>query len=153
MGAAFFYHLTDGPAEELLPQLLKLAGKQGWRVEIRGRAARAMDRLDAALWRMGPPESFLPHGRAGGPHDAAQPILLTAEGEAAPGLPCVICLDGAEAQAEEVQAAERVCILFDGFDEAAVQAARGQWKRLTGAGCAAQYWAQQDGRWTKKAEG
>ena len=27
MGAAFFYHLTDGPAEELLPQLLKLAGE------------------------------------------------------------------------------------------------------------------------------
>ena len=44
MGAAFFYHLTDGPAEELLPQLLKLAGKQGWRVEIRGRAARARRR-------------------------------------------------------------------------------------------------------------
>ncbi len=153
MGATFFYHLTEGPAEELLPQLLGLAGKQGWRVEIRGRAARAMDRLDAALWRMGPPESFLAHGRAGGPHDGAQPILLTAEGEAAPNLPCVICLDGAEIAPEEVQAAERACILFDGFDEAAVQAARGQWKRLTGAGCAAQYWAQEGGRWTKKAEG
>ncbi|MCP1167749.1 DNA polymerase III subunit chi [Limimaricola litoreus] len=153
MGAAFFYHLTEGPAEELLPQLLKLAGKQGWRVEIRGRAARAMDRLDAALWRMGPPESFLAHGRAGGAQDAAQPILLTAEGEPAPGVPCVICLDGAEAQPDEVQAAERVCILFDGFDQEAVQAARGQWKRLTGAGCSAQYWAQENGRWTKKAEG
>ncbi|MBB3710617.1 DNA polymerase-3 subunit chi [Limimaricola variabilis] len=153
MGAALFYHLTDSPAEALLPQLLGLAAKQGWRVEIRGGSAAAMDRLDVALWRMGPPESFLAHGRAGGPHDAAQPVLLTAQGEAAPKLPCVICLDGAEVSPDEVQAAERVCILFDGHDPMAVQAARGQWKGLTGAGCAAQYWAQEDGRWTKKAEG
>ncbi|SDE16750.1 DNA polymerase III subunit chi [Limimaricola pyoseonensis] len=153
MGAAFFYHLTEGPAEEVLPQLLVQAGRKGWRVELRGRDARAMERLDLALWRAGPPDAFLPHGLAGGAHDAAQPVLLTVAGGDAPGLPCVICLDGAETAPEEVNAAERVCILFDGFDESAVQAARGQWKRLTGAGCSAQYWAQEDGRWVKKAEG
>jgi DNA polymerase-3 subunit chi len=47
---------------------------------------------------------------------------------------------------------ERVCILFDGNDDAAVQVARGQWKALTGAGCAAQYWSEAGGRWEKKAE-
>jgi len=54
--------------------------------------------------------------------------------------------------AEEVQALERVCILFDGRDEAALQAARSQWKALTAAGCAAQYWSEESGRWQKKAE-
>jgi DNA polymerase III subunit chi len=53
---------------------------------------------------------------------------------------------------EEVAAMERVCILFDGNDEAAVAQARGQWKALTGAGCAAAYWSEESGRWEKKAE-
>ena len=30
--------------------------------------------------------------------------------------------------------------------------ARGQWKALTGAGCAAEYWSEESGRWEKKAE-
>ena len=59
---------------------------------------------------------------------------------------------GAEVTAAEVSAAERVCILFDGHDEGALNHARGQWKTLTKEGCHAQYWAQEDGRWTKKAE-
>jgi DNA polymerase-3 subunit chi len=33
-----------------------------------------------------------------------------------------------------------------------VQAARVQWKALTGAGCAAQYWSEESGNWEKKAE-
>ena len=36
---------------------------------------------------------------------------------------------------------------------AAVSITDTEWKRLTRAGCAAQYWAQENGRWTKKAEG
>ena len=59
---------------------------------------------------------------------------------------------GADVTAVEVAALERVCILFDGHDGAALDQARGQWKALTDAGCSAQYWAQEGGRWTKKAE-
>jgi DNA polymerase-3 subunit chi len=46
----------------------------------------------------------------------------------------------------------RVCILFDGNDDAALDTARGQWKALTRAGCSAQYWSEESGRWEKKAE-
>ena len=53
---------------------------------------------------------------------------------------------------EEVEALERVCILFDGNDAAALDAARGQWKGLTGAGCKAQYWSEESGRWEMRAE-
>ena len=52
----------------------------------------------------------------------------------------------------EVQALERVCVIFDGNDPAALDIARGQWKALTDAGCAAQYWSEESGRWEKKAE-
>jgi DNA polymerase-3 subunit chi len=51
-----------------------------------------------------------------------------------------------------VKALERVCILFDGNDGRAVEGARAQWRALTGAGCAAQYWSEASGRWEKKAE-
>jgi DNA polymerase-3 subunit chi len=61
-------------------------------------------------------------------------------------------LDGAEVTPAEVAAAERVWILFDGRDETAVARARDQWKALTGAGTAAQYWSEESGRWQKKAE-
>jgi DNA polymerase-3 subunit chi len=51
-----------------------------------------------------------------------------------------------------VQRLERVCVLFDGNDPSAVETARGQWRNLTGAGCSAQYWSEESGRWEKKAE-
>ena len=98
-----------------------------------------------------PEEEFLPHGLAGGTHDAMQPVLLTT-GPAANEPQCEMCVDGAQISAEEVNALERVCILFDGTDEMAVQGARVQWKTLTDAGCAAQYWSEETGKWEKKAE-
>ncbi|PYE82305.1 DNA polymerase III subunit chi [Pseudoroseicyclus aestuarii] len=147
---ALFYHLTEGRVEDVLAQLLPRAAQAGWRVELRGTDTAAQERLDLALWQ-GAPDSFLPHALAGGAQDAAQPVLLTVPGQAATNDPaCLFCVGGAEAAPEEAQKLERVCILFDGYDEAALQAARGQWRRLTGAGVAAQYWAQDEGRWVKK---
>ena len=151
MGAAYFYHLTRQPLERALPVLLGKALAAGWRVELRGTDPARMAWLDEALWR-GPEDSFLPHGLAGGAHDADQPVLLTAGGAAANDPACLMAIDGAEVEAGEVAALERVCILFDGHDPAAVDRARAQWKALTGAGCAAQYWSEETGRWQKKAE-
>ncbi len=122
----------------------------GWRVAVRGVSAERMEWLDEKLW-LGPEEGFLPHGVAGGEFDADQPVLLTT-GAASNGAVCVMAVDGAEVAAEEVQALERVCILFDGNDPEAVETARGQWRSLTEAGCSAQYWSQESGSWQKKAE-
>lgn len=150
MGAVYFYHLTQRPLEATLPMLLDKARGAGWRVAVRGGEAARLDWLDRKLW-LGPEEAFLPHGREGGPHDALQPILLTT-GAAGNDPHCLMTIDGAEVTAGEVQALERVCVLFDGNDPQAVDTARGQWKALTGAGCAAQYWSEESGRWEKKAE-
>ncbi|SHE45023.1 DNA polymerase III, chi subunit [Ruegeria intermedia] len=151
MGAVYFYHLTRHPLEHTLPVLLDKARQAGWRIAVRGTDPARMDWLDERLW-LGPEESFLPHGRAGGPHDARQPILLTTGPEAANDPACLMAVDGAEVAADEVTALQRVCILFDGNDPQALDHARGQWKVLTGAGCAAQYWSEESGRWEKKAE-
>lgn len=152
MGAAYFYHLTRRPLEVTLPVLLEKARAAGWRVAVRGRAMDELEALDHALWSAGPEDGFLPHGLAGGPHDADQPILLTTGAEAANGAVCVMVVHGASISPEEVTALERVCILFDGGDEAAVAQARDQWRTLTKAGCNAQYWSEESGRWEKKAE-
>ena len=151
MGVAYFYHLTRRPLQETLPVLLEKARGVGWRIAVRGQEPDRMSWLDESLWQ-GRPESFLAHGLAGGPHDALQPVLLTTGAQAANAPDCVMTVDGAGITAEEVQALQRVCILFDGNDSNAVQQARVQWKSLTGAGCSAQYWSEESGRWEKKAE-
>ncbi len=151
MGAAFFYHLTQAPLDVTLPRLLEKARGAGWSIAVRGVDPARMDWLDQKLWLQGD-ESFLAHGMAGGPYDRLQPILLTTSRETPNEAACIMSIDGAEVSAEEVGAAERVCILFDGHDPEAVQHARVQWKTLTDAGCAAQYWSEETGAWQKKAE-
>ncbi|MGY9049516.1 MAG: DNA polymerase III subunit chi [Rhodobacterales bacterium] len=151
MGAAYFYHLTHRPLEVALPQLLEPALANRWRVAVRGRNPGHMSWLDEQLW-LRPDDGFLPHGLAGGAQDAAQPVLLTTTSEVPNAAVCLMTVDGAEVSAGEVQAMERTCVLFDGNDPAAVQAARVQWKALTDAGCSAQYWSEESGRWEKKAE-
>jgi len=151
MGAAFFYHLTRAPLEVTLPLLLAKARGAGWRVAVRGTDEARLDWLDQQLWQ-GPEEGFLPHGLASRPHAAEQPILLTTD-IAYPNDPaCVMLIDGAPPDPAEAARMERLCVLFDGHDAAALQTAREQWKALTGAGCPAQYWSEESGRWEKKAE-
>ena len=151
MGAVFFYHLTRRPLEAVLPELLARSRGRGWRVIVRGRDAARLDGLDQQLW-MGPEEQFLAHGQAGGVHDARQPVLLTTGTENPNGAACLMAVDGAEVGAEEVRAMERTCIFFDGNDAEALGVARGQWKALTDAGCEAQYWSEESGRWEMKAQ-
>lgn len=149
MGNALFYHLTRSNAETLLPQLIGKALGAGWRVELRGPDRARLDALDQALW-MG--EGFLPHGLAGGAHDARQPVLLRqADAPPAANAPdCIMVLDGATITGAEAGAVSRSCIIFDGNDQAALERARDQWRALTGAGIAAEYWSEAGGRWEKK---
>ena len=151
MGDALFYHLTRSPLEVALPMLVSKSLQAGWHVVVRAREAGRLDWLDQKLW-LGPEEAFLPHGIAGGAHDAAQPILLTTGRDVPNGAQCLMAVDGAEVEAADCAALARVCVLFDGNDEGAVDHARGQWKALTGAGVSAQYWSEESGRWAKKAE-
>ena len=151
MGAAYFYHLTRQPLETTLPMLLGKARQAGWRVLIRGATPERLNWLDEKLW-LGPEDQFLPHGLVGGAHDADQSILLTHGTENPNNAQCLMSVDGAEVAAVEVEALERVCILFDGNDPVALDGARAQWKALTTAGCSAQYWSQESGSWQMKAE-
>ena len=150
MAVARFYHLTRDPPEVLLPQLLVKSLEAGLRVALRaGGDAPRLEALDRALWQG---EGFLPHGIEGGTHDGDQPILLTRSERPAQDLAnapkCLIALDQSPVTPEEAAAMERLCILFDGNTPSEVEAARAQWRSLTRAGLAAEYWTQEGGRWT-----
>lgn len=151
MGEVYFYHLTRSPLEVALSQLLTLAMTKGWRVVVRGRDAGRLALLDEALW-LGAEDGFLPHGLAGGPQDADQPVLLTASPQLPPDVACLMTVDGASLSAAEAAALQRVCILFDGNDPDALMLARQHWREVTGAGLGAQYWSEEGGRWEKKQE-
>lgn len=144
-----FYHLTASSAEDTARTLLTRSLQAGWRVMVRGTDEARLGALDAALWQ-GPDSSFLPHGLEGGPHDARQPVLL-GRGSIGNAAQALMAVDGALVDATEAEGLERVFILFNGQDEVAVAAARVQWKTLTGAGLAAQYWSEASGSWEKKA--
>jgi DNA polymerase-3 subunit chi len=151
MGTVMFFQLLQSaPADTLMINAHRALG-QGWRVMVRGTDTAALDRLDATLWLKGGDESFLPHGLEGGPHDADQPVLLGL-GQPVNGATVLALVDGAMATDAEITAMERVWVLFDGNDSDRLQAARGQWKAMTTAGHAAQYWSEESGRWEKKAE-
>lgn len=151
MGIVLFYHQSrTSPADTLAVNLPRALG-QGWRAMVRGTDAGALDRLDADLWLKGGADSFLPHGREGGPHDAAQPVLL-GQGDPINGAQVLALIDGAEATEAEYASMERVWVLFADADEVRKNAARALWKAVTTAGHAAQYWSEDGGRWEKKAE-
>jgi len=151
LGTVMFFHLMQSaPADTLSINAPRALG-QGWRVLVRGTDPAILEALDAALWIKGGDDSFLPHGLAGGSHDADQPVLL-GTGDPVNGARVLALIDGAAATDAEIASMERVWVLFDGNDPARLQAARLQWKAMTAAGHAAQYWSEESGRWEKKAE-
>jgi DNA polymerase-3 subunit chi len=144
-----FYHLTRSGPDDLVRMLVGRALQAGWRVAVRSPDRAALERLDAALW-LHPADGFVPHGMAGGPQDADQPVLLTTQPALPNGARAVLALDGADVTAAEVAALDRAWIVFDGGDAAAVDRARAQWRALTGAGAGAEYWSEESGRWQMK---
>lgn len=151
MGKAMFYHLTRRPVEDTLGMILGKARQAGWRVVVRGTSQERLNWLDEKLW-LGPEDSFVPHGIAGGAHDAMQPILLTCSTDLTNAATCVILIDGAEVSKEEVETLERTCVLFDGNAEDALSKAREQWQKIKTAGLIAEYWSEESGAWEKKAQ-
>lgn len=145
-----FYHLTRRGLEETLRMILGRAVDQGWRVMLRAPDKDLLARLDDRLW-LEPEDGFLAHGLEGAGDEARQPVLL-GQGAIANAAQGLMLLAGAGVTQAEAGSLERIWIIFDGADETAVDAARGQWREVTGWGLAAQYWSDEGGAWAKKLE-
>ncbi|WP_137181527.1 DNA polymerase III subunit chi [Roseomonas sp. AR75] len=145
-----FYHLTRTPLERALPRLLGRVLDAGGRAMVLLGSRERMEALDAALWTAPEPD-WLPHGTPRTGHAALQPIWLTTEDAPAEGAPnaarFLFLLDGMTSA--RLGMFERVLDLFDGSDEAAVQAARQRWRDAKAAGHALTYWQQGARGWEK----
>jgi DNA polymerase III subunit chi len=143
-----FYHLTRTGSDKALPQLLGRTLAAGQRAVVLCADEDRVAALDAALWQCAEPD-WLPHGTAADGDADLQPIWLGTEDSAPNGARYLFLLDGA--QSARLSEFERVFDLFDGKDEAAVEAARERWRAAKDAGHALAYWQQGTKGWEKKA--
>jgi DNA polymerase III subunit chi len=149
MTEVLFYHLEAHPLERTVPVLLEKTLERGWRAVVETGSRERAEALDATLWTYRD-DSFLPHGIAGGEHDALQPVLITTEDDNPNGANVRFFVDRAVPSA--VGSYDRVVYLFSGHDPDAVAEARVAWKALSTPDNAVTYWQQDSGgRWVKKA--
>ena len=142
-----FYQLGQGAAPDAVIASIgaRLVG-EGQRLLVVAADEAQRARLDRLLWDQGS-ASFIPHGIEGTSDDDAQPILLSAGIDAPNGARNLLIADG-----EWREAALGYDRAFYLFDDASVEDARLAWKLLAGRdGVERNYWANEDGRWVKKA--
>ena len=141
-----FWQLSHDAVERVVALIAERARSAGERLLVVAEDATQRDAMSRALWET-KPEAFLAHGESGAPHAARQPILLSAECEPANGARYLVLADGDWRPSAE--AFERVFLLFG---EAGTPAACGVWRQFDGrAEVQRSYYAQEDGKWVKKA--
>ncbi|GLQ07564.1 DNA polymerase III subunit chi [Sneathiella chinensis] len=144
-----FYHLQAEPLERALPRLLDKVNERGLRTFVRLRTEGLLTLLDEQLWTWSGP-SFLPHGPNGDEQAAHYPVTLGLEGEKPANNPTVLVLLE-DAAAADVADFDRCLYMFDGNDDALLQAARARWKSFKDEGVQVTYWQQGPEGWQKRA--
>ena len=141
-----FYQLAGTPAEQVIASIAeKVLGSDG-RLLVVADDEVLLARLERQLWDQGP-TSFLPHGTAGGPDDARQPVLLSTSVDAPNQARNMLIADGLWRDA--ALNFDRSFYLFDGDT---LDGARLAWKLLSGReGVERRYWANEGGKWVNKA--
>ncbi len=142
-----FYHLTVAPLERVLPQIAEMVLASGARLLIVDADDTRRAALDRVLWSYAA-DSFLPHAPIAAGDDAAQPILLAPDVNAANGARNIALADGE--WRDDALDFDRA---FHFFDEDAIGPARAAWKALADRdGIKRRYWKQNDaGRWEQAA--
>ena len=148
MSEVYFYHLTQTRLEVALPKILERALSADWSVELRIGIKAEEEPISDAIWK-GPDESFLPHCSQDNDKLHDYPIVLS-KSPLSEVRDCLIVVDQAEFQENEVEKFKRVCLLFDSKNEIELANARKTWKSLSDAGLKTSYWAENNGKWTKK---
>lgn len=141
-----FYQLANSPPEQVIASLAEKVLDADGRLLIVAEDEAFLAKLDRLLWDQAP-TGFLPHGLVGGADDARQQILLSTSPDAPNQARNMLIADGTWREAALTY--ERSFYLFD---DATLEGARLAWKLLAGReGVERRYWAQEDGKWVKKA--
>jgi DNA polymerase III subunit chi len=149
MAEVLFYHLTESTLEDALPGLLEKSLERGWKAVVQTGTEERRDALDQHLWTFRE-ESFLAHATDREAHQADQPVLLTTGQGNGNGAEIRFIVDGA--RPPSLDGYQRAVFLFDGHDQAQLEAAREEWKSLKATGHQVTYWQQTpERRWERKA--
>ena len=141
-----FYQLAGTPPEQVIASIAERLLNEGGRLLIVAAEEGSLARLDRALWDQ-QPTGFLPHALAGGADDARQPILLSTSPDAPNLARNMLIADGEWREAALTY--DRAFYVFDGDT---LDGARLAWKLLAGReGVERRYWANESGKWVKKA--
>ena len=141
-----FYQLAGTPPEQVIASIAGKVIEGDGHLLIVAEDEALLARLDRIIWDQGN-TSFLPHGVAGGADDARQPILLSTSPDAPNQARNMLIADGAWREAALTY--DRSFYLFDSDT---LEGARLAWKLLAGReGVERRYWAQESGKWVKKA--
>lgn len=147
MARVDFYRLTRDPVDRVLPALATRILDAGDRLLIVAAPAMQRQSIDEALWTL-QPASFLPHGAAGSPDEAIEPILLAGalDPEPANGARNVALADGE--WRDDALGFDRVFFLFD---NSRIDDARATWRILAARDDVDnRFWKQDDrGRWSE----
>jgi DNA polymerase-3 subunit chi len=145
----YFYHLERRSLDDVLPTLLELSLKRGWRAIVQAASDERVEAINTLLWTYRD-ESFLPHGTARDGRASSHPIYLTAGDDNPNEAHIRFLVDGA--MLADASPYVRVAYVFDGRDQDAVARARATWQDAKARGDAVSYWQQDaDGRWQQKA--
>jgi DNA polymerase-3 subunit chi len=154
MAELWFYHLEEGRAEDLLPDLLRRALERGVTASLHTASADQVQRLSAHLWGH-EDVAFLPHGCDGDAAGERQPLWLTATPDAPNAAAYRFYVDGVMPDLATAAEAQRLLVLFAAADDAATSAARSLWQAAKAQGHQVSYWQRDaaSGRWLNRASG
>ena len=142
-----FYRLTRDPVERVLPALATRILANGDRLLVVAASAMQRQTIDEALWTL-QPASFLPHGHAGSPDEAIEPILISGTLDPSPpNRASLLALADGEWR-DEALGFERTFLLFD---NSRIDDARALWRALAARDDVDnRFWKQDEsGRWSE----
>jgi DNA polymerase-3 subunit chi len=141
-----FWQLSRDPVERVVALIAERTRGAGEKLLVVAESEAQRGAIGRALWEA-KPESFLANGDAAAPHAERQPILLSNECRPVNGARYAVLADGTWRDAAEQF--ERAFLLFG---EEGIEAARATWRQFDGReNVERSYYAQEDGKWVKKA--
>ncbi len=143
-----FYHLTQMPLSQALPQLLERSIDAKKKAIVRVGNTTRLESLSRWLW-VYKNDGWLPHGKQN--DEAEGNIIWLTQGNDNP-IEAEFLFIVEQAKIDDFETYERVFYLFDGTNEIELNEARALWKQLKNRGLDIAYWKQdENGRWYQAA--
>ncbi|WP_455474530.1 DNA polymerase III subunit chi [Bartonella sp. B30(2025)] len=143
-----FYHLMRSTLEDILPTLVERALERFGKITIQCINKKRCDAIDAYLWVYAD-DAFVGHGTEHDKYSNFQPVFLTTGQENPNDSKIRFLTEGAVCS--DINAYQRLVVIFDGHNSEQLNLARAQWKKYKIENHNLTYWQQtEDRNWKKQ---